>query len=194
MKKITFITALFLSSAGAWGQNYGIETPDMNVVYAGIPSSFTGGACGNYKNITVSPSTITASQSQIGSYVTINVSAKDDKGQNVSLAGRKFLVKPTPKPELFWNGVQDGGKGNKNGGSLTCAFGNNVPFGPWLGNFIITSYTITMDGMKGSLEGTGSSISSAHLNVLKSITEGKVTISVKYSGTAEGRVTAMFQI
>jgi len=194
MKKITVIVSLFISSFGVWGQSYGIELPDMNVVYAGIPMEFTGGACGDYKSVSVSPSFVTATTAQVGSYITINATAIDNKGKSVSLAGRKFLVKATPKPELYWNGVADGGRGNKNGGSLTCRFGDNVPFLPSLGKFTVESYSIIISGIKGSLEGTGGAISPAHLNALKEIKEGKVTISVKYSGTAEGRVSAMFDI
>ena len=194
MKKVTVIASLFFSSFGALGQSYGIEIPDMNVVYAGIPMDFTGGACGDYKSVTVSPKTVTASQSQVGSYITVNTTAIDNKGRSVSLAGLKFLVKATPKPELYWNGIADGGRGNKSAGSLTCVFGNNVPFSPSLGMFTVESYSIIVSGMKGGLEGTGGTISPAHLYALKEIKEGKVTISVKYSGTAEGRVSAMFDI
>jgi hypothetical protein len=194
MKKATVIASLFFSSFGAWGQSYGIEIPDMNVVYAGIPMDFRGGACGDYKSVTVSPSVVNAHQSMVGLYITVSLTAKDSKGQAVSLVGKKYLVKATPKPELYWNGVADGGRGNKSAGSLTCAFGNSVPFDPSKGQFAVESYSIIVSGIKGSLEGTGGTISPAHLNALKEIKEGKVTISVKYSGTAEGRVSAMFDI
>jgi len=194
MKKVTVIASLFFSSFGVWGQSYGIELPDMNVVYVGIPMEFTGGACGDYKSVTVSPKIVTASQAQVGTYITVGCSAIDNKGKSVILAGRKFLVKATPKPELLWNGVAEGGRGNKNAGNLTCAFSSNVPFDPSKGKFTVESYSIIVSGIKGSLEGTGGTISPAHLNALKEINEGKVTISVKYSGTAEGRVSAMFDI
>ena len=194
MKKVTVIASLFFSSFGAWGQSYGIEIPDMNVVYAGIPMDFTGGACGNYKSVNVNPKTVTASQFQVGQSITVILTAKDSKGQSVSLGGKTYLVKATPKPELYWNGVADGGRGNKSAGNLTCVFGNNVPFDRSKGNFTVDSYSIIVSGIKGGLEGTGGTISPAHLNALKEIKEGKVTISVKYSGTAEGRVSAMFDI
>jgi hypothetical protein len=193
MKKVIVIASLFFCSFGAWGQSYGIEIPDMNVVYAGIPMDFTGGACGDYKSVTVSPKIVTASQAQVGSFITINATAIDNKGRSVSLAGRKFLVKATPKPELYWNGISEG-QANKSTGSLTCRFGDNVPFSPSLGKFTVESYSIMISGVKGSLDGTGGTISPAHLNALKEIKEGKITISVKYSGTAEGRVSAMFEI
>jgi hypothetical protein len=194
MKKVTVIASLFFSSFGAWGQSYGIEIPDMNVVYAGIPMDFTGGACGDYKSVNVNPKTVTASQSQVGQYISVSITSKDSKGKSISHGSKIFIVKPTPKPELYWNGVANGGRGNKSAGSLTCAFGSNVPFSPSLGQFAVESYSIIISGIKGSLEGTGGTISPAHLNALKEIKEGKVTISVKYSGTAEGRVSAMFDI
>jgi hypothetical protein len=174
-------------------QSYGIETPEMNVVFAGIPATFTGGACGEYKKVTISPATVTASASQVGTYITVNATGIDKSGKSVALSGKKYLVKTTPKPELLWNGVADGGRGNKNAGSLTCRFGDNVPFSPSLGQFTITSYTITLDGLKGSLQGSGSTISEAHLNVLKNMT-GRASISVKYTGTASGIITAMFDL
>jgi hypothetical protein len=171
-----------------------IVCQDLMVVYAGIPMSFKASATGMYKDVTASPSTVTASASQVGSYITVTASGTDSKGTRVNFAGAKYLVKPTPKPELFWNGAADGSRGNKNGGSLTCAFGTNVPFSPDKGKFTVISYTIALSGIKGSLDGTGSTISGAHLNILKSAPPGKCSISVKYSGTAQGRVTAMYDI
>ena len=50
-----------------------------------------------------------------------------------------------------------------------------------------------MSGIKGSLQGVGSTISPAHLNVLKNVS-GKATISVSYTGTASGTTTAMFDL
>lgn len=194
MKKVIVIASLFFCSFGAWGQSYGIEIPDMNVVYAGIPMEIKGGVCGNYKSVNVNPNIINAPQSMVGLSVSVIISAKDSQGTNVSLGSKRFIVKPTPKPELLWNGVADGGRGIKSAGNLTCAFGSNVPFDPSKGQFAVESYSIIVSGIKGSLEGTGGTISPAHLNALKEIKEGKVTISVKYSGTAEGRVSAMFEI
>ena len=194
MKKTIISFSILLGAFVSNAQSYGIETPDMNVVFAGIPSTFTGGACGDYKKVTVSPSTVTASTAQIGSYVTVLATAIDKSGKSVSLGSQKFLVKATPKPELFWNGIGDGGSATKgSGGSLTCRFGDNVPFDPSLGKFTITGYTITLDGLKGSLQGSGSTISEAHLNVLKNMT-GRATINVRYTGTAGGTITAMFVI
>jgi hypothetical protein len=108
------------------------------------------------------------------------------------LGSKKFLVKKAPKPELFWNGIAEGGSSNKSAGSLSCRYGDNVPFSPSKGKFEILSYLITIDGIKGSLEGSGSSISPAHLEVLKGISEGKIHIQVKYTGSGSGTVSAIF--
>jgi hypothetical protein len=192
MKKTIISFSILLGSFMSNAQSYGIETPEMNVVFAGIPATFTGGACGEYKKVTVSPATVTASLGM--KTVTVLASAIDKKGNSVSLGSKTYIVKPSPKPELFWNGIGDGGSATKgSGGNLTCRFGDNVPFDPSLGKFSITSYTITLDGLKGSLQGSGSTISEAHLNVLKNMT-GRATISVKYTGTASGTITAMFVI
>jgi len=169
-----------------------IVCEDLKVVYVGIPMSFKCGATGMYKNVSCSPSTVTATAGQ--KTVTVSASGTDLKGNRVSLGSMTYVVKPCPKPELYWNGTADGNRGNKNGGSLTCAFGTNVPFSPDKGKFSVISYTISISGVKGSLEGSGSSISPAHLNILKSAPPGKCSISVKYSGTAQGRVTAMYDI
>lgn len=193
MKKTIISLSILLGSFMSNAQSYGIEIPEMNVVFAGIPATFTGGACGEYKKVTVSPSTVTASSSQIGSYISVSGTAIDKSGKTVSLGGQKFLVKATPKPELFWNGVGEAGKANKSAGSLTCRFGDNVPFAPSLGQFTIESYSITVSGIKGSLDGSGSTISPAHISVLKEVS-GKASISVKYSGTSEGKVSAMFDL
>jgi hypothetical protein len=190
MKKTIISFSILLGSFMSNAQSYGIETPEMNVVFAGIPATFTGGACGEYKKVTVSPATVTASLGM--KTVTVLASAIDKKGNSVSLGSKTYIVKPSPKPELFWNGIGDGGSATKgSGGNLTCRFGDNVPFDPSLGKFSITSYTITLDGLKGSLQGSGSTISEAHLNVLKNMT-GRATINVRYTGTAGGTITAMF--
>jgi hypothetical protein len=193
MKKTIISLSILLGSFMSNAQSYGIEIPEMNVVFAGIPAIFTGGACGEYKKVFVSPATVTASASQVGTYVTVSASGIDKSGKSVSLGGKKYLVKATPKPELFWNGVGEAGKANKSAGNLTCRFGDNVPFSPSLGQFRIESYSITVSGVKGSLDGSGSTISPAHISVLKEVS-GKASISVKYSGTSEGKVTAMFDL
>lgn len=198
MKKIlsllAFVVASLFSTISA--QDFVINCKDLMVVYAGIPMEFKATASGPYKKVTVTPSVVTASEAQIGSYISVSASGLDAKGNTVTFPGNKYLVKKAPKPELFWNGVPDGGRGNRSGGSLTCRFGDNVPFLPSLGQFSITSYTITLDGVKGSLEGSGGVISAAHLNALRAVEKenSKCTISVKYSGTGTGQVSAMFQL
>jgi hypothetical protein len=196
MKKITVIVSLFISSFGAWGQGFLIETPEMLVFYEGIPIEIQACATGNYKNVVMSvPSPFTAASGSAGSIVVVSLSGTDSEGNSVSLGTKKFLVKKAPKPELIWNGVSDGGRAMRSGGSLACVYGNNVPFNPSKGKFEILSYSIVVEGVKGSLEGTGSAISSSHLNALKSIKgDSRVTITVKYTGSGNGIISGSFQI
>jgi hypothetical protein len=156
--------------------------------------SFTASATGMYKNVTANPATVTATAGQVGSYITVTASGTDSKGTRVTFAGQKYLVKAAPKPELKWNGIGEGGRAIKSAGTLSCAFGDNVPFSPNKGSFQVVSYIITVSGVKGSLEGPGSNISPAHLNAIKGVGAGSCAISVKYSGTASGRVSATFTL
>jgi hypothetical protein len=188
------IVASLFSTISA--QDFVISCEDIGVIYAGIPMEFKAAASGPYKKVTVSPSIVNAVESQIGHYISVSASGVDAKGNTVSLGSRKYLVKKAPKPELTWNGVADGGRGIRSGGALTCMFGNDVPFDPSKGKFEILSYSITIEGVKGSLDGSGSVISPAHLNALRAIEKenSKCTISVKYSGTGTGQVSAVFQL
>jgi hypothetical protein len=169
-----------------------ITCEDLKVVYVGIPMTFKASASGMYNNVSASPSQVIAKATD--KTVTVYAKGTDTKGNSVSLGSITYTVKPAPKPELLWNGTGDGGRGNKNGGNLSCVYGANVPFSPDKGKFTIISYTISISGIKGSLDGNGSSISPAHLNVLKAAPPGKCSISVKYSGTSQGRVTSMYDI
>jgi hypothetical protein len=170
-----------------------IETPDLHVLYEGIPIELKASANGDYKKVTMSvPSPFTAAPGTAGQTIVITLTGTDSKGNAVSLGSKKFMVKKAPKPELFWNGIGEGGRAMKSGGSLHCAYGNNVPFLPSKGMFSILSYSIRIAGVKGSLEGAGSSISAAHLQALRGITEGKIHIQVNYSGSGSGRVSATF--
>jgi hypothetical protein len=169
-----------------------IQCKDLMVVYAGIPMDFTASASGMYKKVTVSPGTVTATNAQVGSYITINATAIDNTGKSVSLTGQKYLVKPAPSPELFWNNVADGGSANKSGGQLSVRYGDNVPFSPSKGSFSISSYTISVSGLKGVLRGSGASISAADLNTLRGISGGAISISVKYNGTKSGQRTCQY--
>lgn len=171
-----------------------IMCEDIQVVYAGIPMKFSASASGMYRSVTCSPSIVNASQSQVGSKISVSASGVDKSGKTVSLGSQSYTVKPTPKPEIFWNGVADGGRANKGAGNLSCAFGNTVPFDKSKGSFTVVSYIISVSGLKGSLEGPGGVIQPAHLNAIKNAGSGKCSISVRYSGTAAGRTTAMFDI
>jgi hypothetical protein len=195
MKNLIFTTAVFLTMVSGISAQIAIQCKDMMVVYAGIPSTFKAGASGEYTDVIAIPSTVLASQAQVGHYITVSATGKDKKGNTISFPGNSYLVKKAPKPELFWNGIAEGGQANISSGSLGCRYGNNVPFDPSLAQFQILSYSITIDGIKGSLDGSGSSISSAHLEILKSVSQGSVVIiSARVSGPYEGLVTSSFKI
>ena len=169
-----------------------ITCEDLKVVYVGIPMTFKASASGMYNNVTASPSSVTAQAGQ--KTVTVTAQGTDTKGNRVSLGSITYTVKPAPKPELLWNGVADGGRGLKSGGALVCRYGDNVPFDPNKGRFSVVNYSISISGIKGSLDGSGSTISPAHLNVLKGAAGGKVSIQVRYAGTSSGLVTSMYSI
>jgi serine/threonine protein kinase len=96
------------------------------------------------------------------------------------------------KPELLWNGVRDGGRVNTNSGQLDCTFSNSVPQKFKNSKFKILSYSIIASGLKGSLSGSGGYISGAHLNVLKGLSGGQISITVRYNGPIQGQITAVF--
>ena len=196
MKKVIIITCLFFNSLGTWGQNFLIETPEMLVFYEGIPIELEACATGDYKDIVMSvPSPFTAPEGSAGREITVSLSGIDKKGVTVSLGTKKFLVKKAPKPELVWGGVEDGGRANRSSGTLACRYGNNVPFSPSKGRFEILSYSIAVDGVTGSLEGSGSTISASHLTALKAFEgEGRITITVRYTGSGNGIVSSSFQL
>jgi hypothetical protein len=96
------------------------------------------------------------------------------------------------KPVLLWNGIPDGGQGNKLGGMLSVRYGKEVP--KKYQKISIVSYSIVATGLKTSLEGSGHQISAAHLHVLRAISPGKCSISVRYTGATQGTVTAIFRL
>lgn len=195
MKKVFLITCLFFSSLGTWGQGFLIETPEMLVFYEGIPIEIQACATGDYKNVVMSvPSPYTAPIGSAGQTIVVSLSGIDKTGTAVSLGTKKFLVKKAPKPVLVWGGVEDGGRANRSSGALACLYGNNVPFSPSKGRFEILSYSISVDGVIGSLEGSGSTISDSHLTALKAFEgEGRITITVRYTGSGNGMVSGSFQ-
>ena len=171
-----------------------IETPEMQVLYEGIPIELKASATGMYKNVRMSvPSPYTAPIGSAGSVITVSLTGTDSDGNLVSLGSKKFIVKKAPKPELFWNGIEAGGKANKSAGNLECRFGNDVPFLPSKGYFRISNYTITIEGSDVILKGSGDAISAAHLNMLKTESSKNITITVDYSGSGEGTVSAVFK-
>jgi hypothetical protein len=171
-----------------------IETPEMQVLYEGIPIELKASATGMYKNVRMSvPSPYTAPIGSAGSYVTVSLTGTDTDGNSVSLGSKRFIVKKAPKPELFWNGVEAGGQANISAGNLECRFGNDVPFSPAKGKFTIINYVISIEGSELILKGSGNSISSSHLNALKNSPSKKITITVDYTGTGEGTVSSVFK-
>jgi hypothetical protein len=195
MKKLILTITTLLGLTGGISAQVAIQCKDLMVIYAGIPATFKAGASGEYTDVIATPSTVLATSTQIGSYIIVGATGKDKNGKTVNFPANKYLVKKAPKPDLYWNGVPDNGQANKSGGALSCRYGDNVPFDPSLAQFEIVNYTITLNGIKGSLEGSGSSISSAHLEILKSAAEGSiVTISVRVSGPYEGLVNSTFKI
>jgi hypothetical protein len=195
MKAIILLVAIVLSSPILCQEGFLVETPQMLVFYEGIPIELSAWATGDHKDVRMSVlSPYTAVKGSAGSIVTVTLSGEDKKGDFYSLGSKKFLVKKAPKPELFWGGVPDGGRANKGAGALACRYGDNVPFSPSKGYFSILNYSITVEGVQGGLEGIGSSISSAHLEILRGIPEGKVTISVRVTGSYEGIVSSYFKL
>jgi hypothetical protein len=77
---------------------------------------------------------------------------------------------------------------------LKVSFGDNIPFSSAKGKFEVTSYSISVSGIKGSLDGAGNTISEAHLKILSGAARGSAfSVQVKYSGTSTGIVSAMFK-
>jgi serine/threonine protein kinase len=97
------------------------------------------------------------------------------------------------KPVLYLCGITDGVRFPRGcGGNLILRYGNEVPK-KYQYNTIVR-YSIGATGLKASLEGIGSQISAAHLSMLKTISSGKCSISVRYVGATQGTVTAMFYL
>jgi hypothetical protein len=197
--KFLLLISIFGLSNLYFSQKYAkeatISNQDIKVVYAGIQMSFSASAMGNYENVYVSPEVIVPTQDQVGSYVTINCIGVDKKGKEKVIGSEKYLVKPTPKPNLYLGDFEDGSILDSIPAVLRVSYGDNIPFSPSKGSFNITQYSIVVSGLKGSLEGEGSEISELHLEALKSITKGsKVSIQVRYSGNSSGLVTAMFEL
>jgi hypothetical protein len=195
MKKILFLWVISFAQFTFSQEGFIIETPEMLVFYEGIPIELKAWATGDYKDVRMSvPSPYTAAKGSAGSVVTVTLVGTDSEGDAVALGSKKFVVKKAPKPSLFWAGVEEGGRANKSAGVLTCRYGDNVPFLPSKGYFSILNYSITVEGVQGSLEGMGSSISSTHLEILKGMPEVKVTISVRVTGAYEGIISAGFML
>jgi hypothetical protein len=196
-----FITCSIFSQVNSLSAR--IQNTGMSILYAGIPiemQPFGGKNCENIRLVGCEKAEeggyfYTATASQIGQTVSISVEEKDKKGNYKVVHTTKYLVKPAPSPELMWGDLTDGEVADKLAGSLVVRYDDNVPFTPAKGSFTVTSYSISVSGLKGTLEGTGSEISEIHLEALKNIAKGsKVAIQVKYSGTSSGMLSAMFEL
>lgn len=96
--------------------NAAISAYDLNVLYAGWKNRLKVSA-GGYDPSTVSVSCSgcdgiskegdfwVAKASKVGKTATLSVSAKDDKGQSVSLTSEEFRIFPLPKPTPKYGGV-----------------------------------------------------------------------------------------
>ena len=201
MKKLILVGQLFFSTF-SFCQEYNsksaiIETPEMQVFYESIPIFLNVEAFGEYKDIQLNiPNPYTAAPGSAGSFIEVTCTAINKKGKRVNLEGsRRFYVKRAPKPELSWGGFTDGSTVNVPLRTLSLGYEDNVPFGKGKDNFTVESYSISVSGLKGTLDGEGSEISELHLEALKNIAKGsKVAIQVKYSGTSSGYVSAMFDL
>jgi gliding motility-associated protein GldM len=170
-----------------------IETPEMQVFYEGIPIELKASATGMYKNVRMSVgSPYTAPVGTAGQVVQVSLTGTDSKGSTVNLGVKKFTVKKAPKPELVWNGKLDGEMAVRSSGALMVRYNNSVPFNPGKGKFSISQYYIIFPGGKTPLVGSGSTISAAHLNAIKSASGG-VSIQVSVGGSYNGLVTATFK-
>ena len=172
-----------------------IELEGMDVVYVGIPMAFqAGGGGAGYNNVKVSPETINATPQQIGQYITVQCIGTNKNGKEVVLGERKYLVKPTPKPNLYLGDFEEGATLDSIPSLLNMKLGDYIPFDKSKTKFDIVSYSIAVSGVKGSLDGSGNTISEAHLKVLNGVARGGAfSVQVKYSGTSQGIVSAMFK-
>jgi hypothetical protein len=206
MKIIYSIAAVFgiFTAFGQVNELTGhVQNTSISVLYAGIPQEIVPFGGKNCENIRIAGMQkneegkyiVTPTQSQVGTQLSISVEEKDKKGNYKVVHTNSYIVKPAPNPELSWGGFTDGSIVSDFSPSLTVGYGDNIPFGKGKDNFNISSYVISVSGLKGTLEGEGSEISELHLEALKSISKGNnISISVKFNGNKSGQRTAMFKL
>jgi hypothetical protein len=200
MKKIVSLVVLLIcifqfSVAQKNDKEAVIELEGMDVVYVGIPMAFqAGGGGAGYNNVKVSPETINATPQQIGQYITVQCIGTNKNEKEVVLGEKKYLVKPTPKPNLYLGEFDEGATLDSIPSLLNMKLGDYIPFDKSKTKFDIVSYSIAVSGVKGSLDGVGNTISDAHLKILSGAARGGAfSVQVKYSGTSQGIVSAMFK-
>ena len=201
MKNVIRLIVVFVSSYQIYfGQdntlNAVIEQEGLDIVYVGIPLTFkASGGGADYKEVKAVPEIIAASPEQVGKYISVQCVGKDKKGKEVVLGTKKYLVKATPKPILYIGDYENGAILDSIPNILNVRFGDNIPLSPEKAKLEVTQYSISVEGIKGSLDGAGNTILENHLNTLKAIPKGKkLTILVEFTGVSSGKVSAMFEL
>jgi hypothetical protein len=198
MKKILLFVSLFLANNFFCQSvnNVSIQVKDIMVLYAGIPHTFNASAMG-FKEVKVNvPNPYIPSVDNIGQYVSINCTGITKKGKEIQLPGYKYLIKPAPIVELFWgentdNDIVDLTRPLAN--NLKIGYPDNIALVD--SNFVVESYSISVEGLKGVLQGEGNEISELHLQTLLSLSSNQpiISIMVKYSGSKSGTRTSSFK-
>ena len=174
-----------------------IETPEIQVFYEGIPTQLYVQAIGEYTDVQLNiPNPYVAAIGTAGTAVIVTCTGVNKKGKRVQLKGSKqFLVKKAPKPNLYLDGFSDGSMVSLLNGELKVSYDDNVPFSNAINNFSAISYCIMVTNLKGTLEGTGSRISENHIQALKNLPVGsRISVLVKYTGTMNGLLSAIFEL
>lgn len=175
-----------------WTFNYSVGAPnaavaaaDLNVLYRGWDNRLKVSASG-YDPSTVSVSCSGCSISKKGDFyiakasgksktATVNVTAKDDKGNSVALAKEEFRVFSLPAPQIYFANqtidkpVMSRGLA-KNASKLIAKLGNsplNVPYE-------VTSFDmiVVKKGKVATVSSKGNKLSGAMKNAIKSMSAG----------------------
>ena len=194
---LTFVVILsFNYSFCQYSLTAAIEIPEMQVFYEGIPIELYPQAIGEYTEIKLNiPNPYIAPEGSAGSNITVECTAKNSKGKEVSLGTRIFTVKRTPIPMIQWGGYKNGQSMQLITPQIQVLFDDNIPLLPGKFKFNVLNYSIVAAGFSGALEGDGEKLSDEHIKLLKNLPSGtKLAVSVKYSGVTNGIVSAMFEL
>ena len=154
-----------------------IELPEMNMLYRGYPNKVNATASGFPKTgLTGSGVSISASgEGWIvkpvgnGKTATLSVTGTTADGKTVSLKSMQFRCSNLPDPELFWGGVQSGGRASK---SQTTLFAKYPPEIPLNATFNIINWECQVPGAQGKPPGGPGSNISAATNLLRAAKPG----------------------